>query len=94
MLMLKRYGNLLYEIFSDTYPLFKYIKEVICAQQEYSREARKRMTLSTKGYILWIILLKSRQFSLGEVNMLCEFTTMHEDLRSNREAILHSEIPS
>ena len=51
MLMLKRYGNLLYAIFLDTCPLFKAIKEVIRALREYSREARKRMTLSTKGSI-------------------------------------------
>ena len=94
MLMLKRYGNLLYTVFLDTCPLFKAIMEVIRALREYSREARKCMTLSTKGYILWIILLQSRKFSLGEVNMLCEFTTIHEGIRANRAAILHSEIPS
>ena len=60
MLMLKRHGNLFYAIFLDTCPLFKDIKEVIRALQEYSRDARKRMTLFTKGSILWIILLQSR----------------------------------
>ena len=68
--------------------------EVIRALREYSREARKRMTLSTKGSILWILLLQARQFALGEVNLLCEFTTMHEDLRAKRASILHSEMPS
>ena len=52
------------------------------------------MALSTKGSILWIILLQSRQFSLREVNMICEFTTMHEDLRAKKLAILHIEILS
>ena len=52
------------------------------------------MILSTKGSILWIFLIQSRQFSLGEVNMLCEFTTMNEDLRSKKASILHSKIPS
>ena len=70
MLMLKRYGNLLYAVFTDTCPLFKALKEVIRALCEYSREVRDRMTLSMKGSILWIFLIQSRQFSLGEVNML------------------------
>ena len=52
------------------------------------------MTISTKESILWIFLLQSRQFSIGEVNMLCEFTTMHEDRCSKKASILHSEIPS
>ena len=51
------------------------------------------MTLNTKGSMLWIILLQSRQFALGEVNVLCEFTTMHEDLREKRADIHHSEMP-
>ena len=51
------------------------------------------MTLNTKGSMLWIILLQSRQFALGEVNVLCEFTTMHKDLRAKRAAIYHSDMP-
>ena len=51
------------------------------------------MTLNNKGSMLWIILLQSRQFALGEVNVLSEFTTMHEDLRAKRAAIDHSEMP-
>ena len=52
------------------------------------------MSMTTKGSILWIVLLQSRQFALGEVNLLCEFTTMHEELRAKRASIMHSEIPS
>ena len=47
MLMLKRYGNLMYPVFLGTCPLFKALREVICALRDYSREARKFMTLST-----------------------------------------------
>ena len=93
MLMLKRFTNLLYAAFSETYPLFKAMVEIIRALKEFSREARKKMTSATKGSILWIVLLQARQFSLGEVNLLCEFTTMHEDLRAKRASILHSEMP-
>ena len=63
MLILKRHGNLLYAVFSGTCLLFKALREVIRALCEYSKESRKRMTLSTEGSILWILLLQSIQFS-------------------------------
>ena len=78
--MFKRFKNLLYEVFTETCPLFKAMLEVIRALKEYLLEARKRMTFSTKGSICWILSLQSRQFVIGEVNLLCEFTTMHEVL--------------
>ena len=80
MLMLKRFANLLYYLFTDSCPFFKTLLEVIWDLREYSREARKHMTMSTRVSILWIVLLQSRQLALGEVNLLCEFTTMNEDL--------------
>ena len=72
--------------------MFKVLRETICALMDIYREARKRMTVATRGYILWIILLQSRQFALGEVNILCEFTTMHGDLQAKRTTIHHSEM--
>ena len=51
------------------------------------------MTMATRGYILWIVLLQSRQFSLGEVNIVYEFTTMHGNLQAKRATIHHSEMP-
>ena len=92
MLMLKRFANLFYTVFSEMCPLFKALHEVIKVPQVYSREARKKMSLSTKGSILWIILLQSRQFALGEVNILCEFSTMHKDLCTKWATIHHSEM--
>ena len=91
--MLKRYANLVYMIFSETCPLFKVLIEVILALRDLSRWARKRMTVANKVYILWIVLLQSRQFELDEVNILCEFTTMHGDLQAKRTIIHHSDMP-
>ena len=89
MIMLKRYANLFYSVFIDSCPLFKVLLEVIRALREYSRKARKLMTMSTKGSILCIVLLRYRQFTLGEVNLLYKFTTMHEYIRAKRASILH-----
>ena len=51
------------------------------------------MTMATKGYIMWVVLLQSRKFELGEFNIFCEFTTMHGDLRAKRATIHYSEMP-
>ena len=79
--------------FSSDAPLFKLVREVIRALRDFSWEARKRMTLNNKGSILWIILLQSRQFAIGEMGVLCEFQTMHNDLRAKRANIHHSKMP-
>ena len=94
LLMLKRYANLLFAIFSNTCSLFLLVKEVIRAIRDFSREARRRMTIGTKGSILWIILLQSRHFALGELDVLCEFSTMHSDLQAKRAVIQHGECPA
>lgn len=72
--------------------MFKILRKIIRALRDYSREACRSMKLSTKGSILWIILLQSRKFALGEVKVLCEFTIIHKDLRAKWALIYHSEI--
>ena len=52
------------------------------------------MTVGTKGSILWIILLQSRHFALGELDVLCKFLTMHNDLQAKRAVIQHGECPA
>ena len=93
MLVLKRYTNIVYVVFWETCPLLKVLREVILELKYLSREARKRISMATKGSILWIDLLQSRQFALGEVNILCEFTTMHGNLQAKRATIHYSEMP-
>ena len=94
LLMLKRYANFLHATFSELCPLFLLVKEVIRSLREFSRQARRRMTVGTKGSILWIILLQSRHFALGELDVLCEFSTMHNDLQAKRAVIQHGECPA
>ena len=60
--------------------------------RDFSREAHKRMPMATKLSILWIVFLQSCQFTLDEVNILCEYTTMHGNLRKKRATIHHSEM--
>ena len=63
--MLKRYTNLLYALFSEDCPMFNAMVAIIRALKDLSCKARKRMATATKGSILWILLLQSRQFALG-----------------------------
>ena len=64
MLMMKLYTNLIYTVFSETFLIFKILKEVIIAIQEYSREAQKWMIMGTRGSIIRIVLLKSLEIPL------------------------------
>jgi hypothetical protein len=86
MLILKRFANLLYALFSARCPLFRCTQEVIIAIKAFSREARRTMSQATKASILWIGLLQARQFALGEMQILFEYTQMHQDLRAKNHA--------
>ena len=71
LLLLKRFANLIFALFSRQSSLLKCVWKVINAIMAYSREARKRMTMHTKGSIQWIVLLQACQFGMGEVNIGC-----------------------
>ena len=93
MLLLKRFANLLFALFSEECPFFKCIVKIINAMKEFSRTARDTMTVTTRASILWIILLQSRNFALGEDTILAEFTAMHTNLASKQGNIFHAEVP-
>lgn len=57
LLLLKRFANLVFALFFSQSPLYKYTREIINTLKAYSREARKKMSLHTKGSIVWIVLL-------------------------------------
>ena len=93
MLTLKRFANLLLAIFSCDCPLFQCLIQIINALKKFSRSARIAMTNTTKASILWIILLQSRQFSIGNMEILAEFQSMHTNLTAKQGTIIHAEVP-
>jgi hypothetical protein len=93
MRLLKRFANLLFALFSDTCPFFQCIVKIINVLKEFSRGAKESMSKMTRASILWIILLQSRTFALGEDTILAEFTAMHAKLASKQGNIYHSEVP-
>lgn len=52
------------------------------------------MSRHTKASILWIILLRSRTFALGDMEVLAAFSTMHTDLCAKQGLITHAEVPA
>ncbi len=92
--MIKAYANLIFALFSSTCPLFIAIKTVIDALKQFSRPAREAFTTRTKAQILWILLLQSRNFASGNMQLLCEFTTMQANLCGKNVSFTHAELPS
>jgi hypothetical protein len=93
MLLLERYANLLFALFTEECPFFKCVLRVIRSLKEYSRNARARISLTTKASILWVIHKQSRRFAIGEVTVLEEFSHMHSQLQAKVSAYSHAETP-
>ena len=94
MLLLKRYANLLFALFSELSPMFRAVVTIITALKSFSRQARETMSKRTKASILWIILLQKRQFAIGDTTILAQFSTMQANLAAKNELIVHVEVPS
>ena len=94
MLLLKRYANLLFALFSGECTLFRCMVRVITALRAYSYNAREKMPPSMKASILWVILKQSRRFAIGEMGILQEFDEMHRCLASKLASFPHAETPS
>ena len=93
MLMLKRYGNLLYTVFQ--------IRAHSLRCLENNPYAPRVFKVSKKEYDAILERINPVYFSatiytvaLGEVNMLCELITIHEDLRAKKASILHTDLVS
>ena len=93
MLLLKRYANLNFALFSGNSPHFQCIQQVITALRAYSKVARQRMSAQTKATILWIILLQARKFSMGDMDVLAEFSAMHTSLCAKCITLEHADVP-
>ena len=94
MLLLKRYANLLFALFSSGCPHFQCVLLIINALKTFSKSAKDNMTTRTKASILWIVLLQARQFAIGDMSILAEFTTMHTNLSAKMGMITHAEVPN
>jgi hypothetical protein len=94
LLMLLRYTNLLFALFSADCPLYKCMVQVVTAIKAFSRSAREQMSQTTKASILWVILKQSRHFAIGQMDVLQEFRGMHESLAYKTLGFSHAETPA
>ena len=90
---LKRYGNLLYFVFGANCPLFHSLEVVIRELSRCSLSARQRMSKENMVALLWIVLLQSRDFAQGNINIRAEFTTMVKMIQTKNLNFVHWECP-
>ena len=93
MLLLERYANLLFALFTAECTFYKCVIRIIKSLKEYSRNARARLSLTTKASILWVVHKQSRRFSIGETTILEEFSHMHSQLQAKVSGYSHAETP-
>ena len=58
MIILNRFANLLFALFSSYFPLYKQVHAIIKAPKDYSPNERADLQQDTKTSILWITLFK------------------------------------
>ena len=100
MLMLKRYANLIFALFTSQSPLFKELHLVIKALKAFSYNARKNLPHTIRATILWIILIQSRQFAKGQMDpddrdqRLGEFINLkHHLVAKSCAGLSHADLP-
>ena len=90
---LKRFGNLLHLLFESNCPLFTSIEVIIRNFHRCSITARQRMTSEHMCCMLWIILLQSREFAIGNTAIISEFKDMLQMIQSKDLRFYHAECP-
>ena len=93
VLMLKRFGNLLYIVFTVECPLFLALDSVIKSFNKISSLSRCNMSLRKRASMLWIVLVQTRHFGAGKLNILPEFENMLKQLQRKDLKISYSECP-
>ena len=78
---LKVFANLLYAIFTASFPLFLKLKTIIRSPMDCKPAARALIKRQQRAVIAWIITLQMKHFFRGESNQLAEFVQMKNNLR-------------
>ena len=73
MEQLKVFANLLYAIFTASFPLLLELKAIIRSLTEYKPTARALIKRHQMADIAWIIILQTKHFFCRESNKLVEF---------------------
>ena len=90
---LKTFTNLLFTLFCSAYPLYLQVKKVIKALNAYERNVLNTISFETKTAILWILLLQTSHFAVGNKSTLAKFKVMLDKLTAKDSQIFHAEVP-
>ena len=100
LLMLKRYANMIYALFTSQSPLYKELYIVIKALKNFSYNARKNLSHTVRATLLWILLIQSRHFATGKMDpaddehCMGEFINLkHHLVAKSCAGISHADLP-
>ena len=98
--VLKSFVNLLHACFGGRCPLSIELRKTVASLEKYSDGAQNQMTKPTIAAIMWIVLLQTKKFALGHMDIgvqtvvLPEFTVMQNAIMCKNPTIAHAEVPS
>ena len=104
MLMLKRYANFIFALFTSESPLYKELATIIRSYRKITANARTNFPHNVRATLPWIILLQSRVFAEGEmatsadtdevVGCLGEFVNLKNSIMGRTlTSIAHDDLP-
>ena len=93
MEQIKVFANLLYALFTASFPLFLELKKTIYSLMEYKPAARALTKRQQRAAIAWIINLQTKHLFRRESNQLAEFVLMNKNLREKNPLIYYAEVP-
>ena len=65
--LLQKYINFLHAALGGLCPLWLVLRKMLSALESYSKSAQQSITKTTIAPVLWIILLQSRHFAIGQM---------------------------
>ena len=96
--LLQKYINFLHATFGSACPFSVILRNMLGSLEGYSDSAQSTITKQTIALILWIILLQSRHFTVGQMSgptgILPEFKLLQDDITAKRGNISHPELPA
>jgi hypothetical protein len=94
--VVKRFGNLIFAIFSEDSPLFIQIDDIVEDLENFEETAQANLSRQSIASILWILHLQSRHFAsglmTGDQAILAEFQHMRNNIRM-KLPIQHGDVP-
>jgi hypothetical protein len=94
--VVRRFGNLVFAIFSEDSPLFIQIDGIVEDLENFEDTAQANMSKQSIASILWILHLQSRHFAAGLMTgdqaILAEFQHMRNSIRM-KLPIQHGDVP-